>query len=41
MNYEDYFSVEHIPGEVSMDEFILEAMRIDIHIENDQQSLET
>ena len=33
MNYEDYFEIEHIDspnGEVTMDEFISEAMRTDI-----------
>lgn len=33
MNYEDYFEIEHIEspnGEVTMDEFISEAMRTDI-----------
>ena len=33
MNYEDYFEIEHIDGpngEVTMDEFIAEAMRTDI-----------
>ena len=33
MNYEDYFEIEHIDGpncEVTMDEFIAEAMRTDM-----------
>ena len=36
MDYSDYFEVQHHPEEISMDEFIAEAMRTDISIDNSQ-----
>lgn len=41
MNYEDYFEIEHIDGEVTMDEFIAEAMRTDIKYDVTADSIET
>lgn len=40
MNYSDYFEIQHHSGEVSMDKFIAEAMRTDIHMENDQETID-
>lgn len=40
MNYSDYFQIQHHPDEVSMDEFIAEAMRTDIRIENNQRTID-
>lgn len=39
MNYSDYFEIKHYPDEISMDEFISEAMRTDIKIEVNQESI--
>ena len=39
MDYSDYFEIQHHPDEVSMDEFISEAMRTDIRIENNQKTI--
>ena len=43
MNYEDYFEIEHIDGpngEVTMDEFIAEAMRTDIKYDATADSID-
>ena len=40
MNYSHYFQIQHHPDEVSMDEFIAEAMRTDIRIENNQRTID-
>ena len=40
MNYSDYFEVQHHSDEISMDEFITEAMRTDISIDNSQQTID-
>ena len=40
MNYEDYFRIEHIDGEVTMDEFISAAMRSDIKYDVSSESID-
>lgn len=40
MNYEDYFEIEHIDGEVTMDEFIAEAMRTDIKYDTTSDAID-
>ena len=39
MNYSDYFEIKHCADEVSMDEFISEAMRTDIKMNMNQATI--
>lgn len=39
MNYSDYFEIKHCADEVSMDEFISEAVRTDIKMNMNQELL--
>lgn len=39
MNYSDYFEIKHYSDEVSMDEFISEAMRTDIKMNVNQETI--